>query len=83
MAKPTAYTKKFRHPGVGPITTTTTSFAVNAVPGARLVVAYTPDDEQSGKALAQPAAGDQLAARFPCWSTRHPQRSVLAPAAAS
>ena len=41
-----AYTKHFRHPGVGPITTTTTSFAVNAVPGARLVV-YTPDDEQS------------------------------------
>jgi transcriptional regulator with XRE-family HTH domain len=80
VAIPTAYTKKFRHPGVGPITTTTTSFAVNAVPGARLVV-YTPDDEQSGKALARLAAGDQLGARFPCWSAHHPQRSVPTPAA--
>jgi MmyB-like transcription regulator ligand binding domain len=34
VSRPTRYTKKFRHPGVGPITTTTTSFAVNAVPGA-------------------------------------------------
>ena len=80
VARPTTYTKRFRHPGVGPITTTTTSFAVNAVPGARLVV-YTPDDEQSGQALARLAAGDQLAARFPCWSAHHSQRSVLTPAA--
>ena len=75
VATPTAYTKKFRHPGVGPITTTTTSFAVNAVPGARLVV-YTPDDEQSRTALARLAAGDQLTARFPCWSAHHPERTV-------
>ncbi len=82
VATPTAYTKRFRHPGVGPITTTTTSFAVNAVPGARLVV-YTPDDEQSRTALARLAEGDQLAARFPCWSAHHPERTVLTPAAAS
>jgi transcriptional regulator with XRE-family HTH domain len=81
VATPTTYTKKFRHPGVGPITTSTTSFAVNAVPGARLVV-YTPDDEQSGKALARLAAGDQLAARFPCWSAHHRERTVLAPTGA-
>ena len=81
VATPTAYTKKFRHPGVGPITITTTSFAVNAVPGARLVV-YTPDDEQSAKALARLAAGDQLTARFPCWSAHHPERTGLTPAAA-
>ena len=80
VATPTAYTKKFRHPGVGPITTTTTSFAVNAVPGARLVV-YTPDDEQSRTALARLAGGEQLAARFPCWSAHHPGRTVLTPAA--
>ena len=82
VARPTSYTKKFRHPGVGPITTTTTSFAVNAVPGARLVV-YTPDDEQSRKALARLAAGDQLAARFPCWSAHHSERTVLTSAGAA
>ena len=80
VAQPARYTKRFRHPGVGPITTTSTSFAVNAVPGARLVV-YTPDDEQSRKALARLAAGDQLAARFPCWSKHYPERTVPTPAA--
>jgi transcriptional regulator with XRE-family HTH domain len=67
VAQPARYTKTFRHPGVGRITTTSTSFAVNAVPGARLVI-YTPDDEESKKALARLASGDQLTARYPCWS---------------
>ena len=48
VAQPTSHTKHFRHPTVGHITTTSTSFAVTAVPGARLVV-YTPDDEPSAK----------------------------------
>ena len=79
VSKPTRYTKHFRHPGVGPVTTTTTSFAVNAVPGTRLVV-YTPDDEQSRNALARLAAGDQLAARYPCWSRHHyPERTQPTP----
>jgi len=77
VSRPTTYTKKFRHPGVGPITTTTTSFAVNAVPGARLVV-YTPDDEPSRNAIARLAAGDQLDARYPCWSKHNPDRPELA-----
>jgi transcriptional regulator with XRE-family HTH domain len=80
VAKPTTYTKHFRHPGVGPITTTTTSFAVNAVPGARMVV-YTPDDEQSTRAIARLAAGDQLDARYPCWADHHPDRAEPALAA--
>jgi transcriptional regulator with XRE-family HTH domain len=79
VSRPTAYTKRFRHPGVGPITTTTTSFAVNAVPGARLVV-YTPDDDQSRKAIARLAAGDQLNARYPCWSKHYPERTGQTPA---
>jgi MmyB-like transcription regulator ligand binding domain len=75
VSKPTRYTKHFRHPGVGPITATTTGFAVSAVPGARLVV-YTPDDEPSRDAIARLAAGDQLAARYPCWSRHHyPERT--------
>jgi transcriptional regulator with XRE-family HTH domain len=66
VSKPTRYTKHFRHPGVGPITTTTTSFAVNAVAGARMVV-YTPDDEPSRQAIARLATGDELGTRYPCW----------------
>ena len=42
-----------------------------AVPGARLVV-YTPDDEPSRTAIARLAAGDQLGARYPCWSKHNP-----------
>ena len=80
VSRPTTYTKKFRHPGVGPITTTTTSFTVNAVPGARLVV-YTPDDEPSRKAIARLAAGDQLDSRYPCWTKHYPERSEPALAA--
>jgi transcriptional regulator with XRE-family HTH domain len=78
VSRPTTYTKKFRHPGVGPITTTTTSFAVNAVPGARLVV-YTPDDEQSRNAIARLAAGDQLDARYPCWPRHNPRLTQPTP----
>ena len=56
------------------ITATSTSFAVNAVPGARMVV-YTPDDEPSEKALARLAAERGADARFPCWTTHHhPER---------
>jgi transcriptional regulator with XRE-family HTH domain len=77
VAQPTSHTKRFRHPTVGHITTTTTSFAVTAVPGARLVV-YTPDDEPSERALARLAAGGELDARFPCWNSHHPERVELA-----
>jgi transcriptional regulator with XRE-family HTH domain len=76
VAQPTRYTKRFRHPTVGHVTTTSTSFAVTAVPGARLVI-YTPDDEPSEKALARLAEGTELDARFPCWNSHHPERSGL------
>jgi hypothetical protein len=79
VSKPTRYTKHFRHPGVGPITATTTGFAVNAVPGARLVV-YTPDDEPSRRAVARLAAGDELTARYPCWPRHNPQLAGPTPA---
>ena len=79
VAQPTRYTKSFRHPGVGLITTTSTSFAVSAVPGARMVI-YTPDNEPSKIAVAQLAAGEQLTARFPCWNS-HSERTVVVAAA--
>jgi transcriptional regulator with XRE-family HTH domain len=80
VAQTSSHTKHFRHPTVGPITATSSSFAVTAVPGARLVV-YTPDDEPSEKALARLAEGTELDARFPCWNAHHPERERLAPAA--
>ena len=76
VAQPTRHTKRFRHPTVGHLTTTSTSFAVTAVPGARLVV-YTPDDEPSKKALVRLAEGTELDARFPCWNSHHPERLGL------
>jgi transcriptional regulator with XRE-family HTH domain len=77
VAQPTGMVKNLRHPSVGRITVTSTSFAVQAVPGARMTV-YTPADERSKKALARLAAGEELTARFPCWPDHHPERKVPA-----
>jgi transcriptional regulator with XRE-family HTH domain len=77
VAQPTSIVKELRHAGVGPITVTSTSFAVQAVPGARMTV-YTPVDDQSKKALARLAAGEEADARFACWSDHHPERKVPA-----
>ncbi len=76
VAQPASYTKVFRHPAVGRITTISTSLAVQAAPGARMVV-YTPADEESKAAIARLAAGDQLTARFSCWSRHQAERSEL------
>jgi transcriptional regulator with XRE-family HTH domain len=75
VAQPGSTVKVFRHPGVGRVTVTSTSFAVQSVPGARMVV-YTPTDEPSKKALGRLAAGELLDARFPCWPAHHPERTV-------
>jgi MmyB-like transcription regulator ligand binding domain len=80
VAQRTSYSKHFRHATLGAINVTSTSFAITAVPGARLVV-YTPDDEHSKNAIGRLAADDQLTARFPCWSKHHHERTVLTPAA--
>jgi transcriptional regulator with XRE-family HTH domain len=76
VAQPASHTKRFRHPTLGLITTKSTSFAVTAVPGARMVI-YTPDDAQSEKAVARLAAGEELTARFPCWPSHDPERIGL------
>jgi transcriptional regulator with XRE-family HTH domain len=80
VAQPGSTVKVFRHPGVGRVTATSTSFAVQSVPGARMVV-YTPIDEPSKKALTQLAAGELLDARFPCWPAHYPERTVASLAA--
>ena len=77
VAQPSSYTKRFRHPTLGAITVRSTSFAVNAVPGARMVV-YTPEDAASARAVARLAAGEELTARFPCYDTHDAERVGLA-----
>jgi transcriptional regulator with XRE-family HTH domain len=77
VAQPVSHTKRFRHPTFGVITAKSTSFAVNAVPGARMVI-YTPDNAHSEEAVARLAAGEGLTDRFPCWGTHDPQRLRLA-----
>lgn len=77
LAQPTGMVKNLRHPGVGRVTVASTSFAVQAVPGARMTV-YTPVDDPSKAALARLAAGEEADARFPCWSAHHPERTVPA-----
>jgi hypothetical protein len=76
VAQPTSVTKVFRHASLGHITTISTGFAVQAIPGARMVI-YTPVDERSKASVARLAAGDQLTARFPCWSRHQEERAEL------
>jgi transcriptional regulator with XRE-family HTH domain len=80
VAQPATQIKRFRHPTLGEMTTKSTSFAVTAVPGARMVI-YTPDNPHTERAIARLAAGEELTARFPCWNTHHAERQLIASAA--
>jgi transcriptional regulator with XRE-family HTH domain len=71
VAGPASYHKIFRHPAHERLVMTTNSLAVLAMPGARMVV-YTPADETTGVALARLIAGQDAAARYPCWPEHHP-----------
>ncbi|HEX6451021.1 MAG TPA: helix-turn-helix transcriptional regulator [Trebonia sp.] len=75
VAQPSSHSKALRHPGVGEFTVTTTSFAVQAVPGARMTV-YTAADEPSKEALRRLAAGEGADAHFPCWPHHDPERMM-------
>jgi hypothetical protein len=77
VAIPAAWVKAFRHPGLGMIRVTSTSFAVSAVPGARMVV-YTPTDDESRIALDKLADGEAQDAHFPCWPTHAPATAEAA-----
>lgn len=68
VAVPTSHLKPFRHPHFGQILLMSTSFAVQAVAGARMNV-YTPVDDAARRALEGLAAGEGADARFPCWPT--------------
>jgi transcriptional regulator with XRE-family HTH domain len=75
VALPASYAKIFRHPRFGRVEATSASFAVQAVPGARLVV-YTPADDHARAIMARLAAGEGVQDRFPCWSAHEAAREA-------
>ncbi|HEX4834168.1 MAG TPA: helix-turn-helix transcriptional regulator [Trebonia sp.] len=83
VAAPSSYVKGFRHPAVGPVQAISTSFAISAVPGARMVV-YTPSDPASRMALERLSSGEFENKHFPCWPVHDPVvHQIPAPAAAT
>jgi hypothetical protein len=69
-----SYLKIFRHPAYPQLALTTTSLAVQAVPGTRIVV-YRPADEVTKEAIVKLLACEGIDARYPCWEL-HRQRTA-------
>ena len=76
VASQAIYLKIFRHPAYDRLALTTTSLAVLAVPGTRVVV-YTPADEATKSAIGRLLAGEGAARRFPCWESHERSRAAL------
>jgi hypothetical protein len=76
VASQASYLKIFRHPAHERLAMTTTSLAVLAVPGTRVVV-YTPADAITQQAITGLLRGEGADARFPCWDSHQRQRSEL------
>jgi transcriptional regulator with XRE-family HTH domain len=77
VAGQTSYLKIFRHPAYSRLTLTTTSLAVQAVPGTRMVV-YRPADEITRTAIDELLAGQGIGEHFPCWETHRQRAAELA-----
>jgi transcriptional regulator with XRE-family HTH domain len=77
VASPATYLKVFRHPAYPKLTLTTTSLAVQAVPGTRMVV-YRPADEVTAEAITRLLAGEGTGARYPCWEAHQRRKAGLA-----
>jgi transcriptional regulator with XRE-family HTH domain len=69
------YRKVFRHPSLGRLALTSTSFSIRAVPGARLVL-YTATDPADKQVLLRLAAGEHADDRFPCWPIHDTERGL-------
>jgi transcriptional regulator with XRE-family HTH domain len=80
VASPATYQKLFRHPAHDRLVMTTSSLAVLAAPGTRMVV-FTPADEATRAAVASLIAGDGASARYPCWPAHQHQPAERAVAA--
>jgi transcriptional regulator with XRE-family HTH domain len=78
VAQPASHAKVFRHPLFPRLAMTSTSLAVQAAPGARLVV-YAPSDDATRRAMEQlveeygPGSPQP---RFPCWPA-HQARALV------
>jgi transcriptional regulator with XRE-family HTH domain len=68
VASQVSYLKVFRHPAYPRLTMTTTSLAVLAIPGTRIVV-YNPADDTCREAIDSLLAGHGQDEHFPCWPT--------------
>jgi transcriptional regulator with XRE-family HTH domain len=80
VAAPASYLKILRHPAYDHLAMKTTSLAVLAAPGTRLVI-YTPADEPTRAAMELLLKGDGADTRFPCWPYHQAERErLLAPA---
>jgi len=77
VASQASYLKVFRHPAYPKLTLTTTSLAVQAVPGTRMVV-YRPADEITREAIGKLLAGEGADARYPCWAEHQRRKAGLA-----
>jgi transcriptional regulator with XRE-family HTH domain len=77
VAQPAHYNKVFRHPLYPRLEMTSTSFAVQAAPGTRMVV-YTPVDDVTRAAMAQLVATDPSQHHFPCWTAHQARARDLA-----
>jgi len=79
VAQPASYAKVFRHPLYPRLVTTSTSFAVHAAPGTRMVV-YVPADDATRQAMERLAAAGSPQPRFPCFQTHQARALVFQPA---
>jgi transcriptional regulator with XRE-family HTH domain len=77
VASQASYLKVYRHPAYPKLTLTTTSLAVQAVPGTRMVV-YRPADEVTSDAIARLLAGEGAGAQYPCWEAHQQRKAGLA-----
>ncbi len=75
VALPASYAKIFRHPRFGRLEATSSSFAVQAVPGARLTV-YIPADDHARAVMERLAAGHGVQDHFPCWHKHEAEREA-------
>jgi hypothetical protein len=75
VAQPASYAKVFRHPLFPRLDMTSTSLAVQAAPGTRLVV-YVPADDGTRRAMEQLVALGPEQPRFPCWPA-HQARALV------
>jgi len=77
VASSASYLKVFRHPAFPKLTLTTTSLAVLAVPGTKIIV-YRPADEVTREAIGKLLAGEGAGARYPCWAEHQRRKAAMA-----